>query len=146
MITNIIFFFIYYRFWFFSLYFSFWYHHRPLRKYFNEILFFTLHLHDIIYFYSYSYYCYVRRKKVVIHVPYKVKNVKHTHTIYKIIPHHEEKNEHEQSHEHENYDFYRRWIIIGELYPRRKSKEWLLNSTNFYFNILTPNVPVILFK
>ncbi|KAF7417821.1 hypothetical protein HZH68_000474 [Vespula germanica] len=47
-------------------------------------------------------------KKVVIHVPYKVKNVKHTHTIYKIIPHHEEKNEHEQSHEHENYDFFRR--------------------------------------
>ncbi|KYN01057.1 hypothetical protein ALC62_08283, partial [Cyphomyrmex costatus] len=27
-------------------------------------------------------------KKVVIHVPYRVKNVKHTHTIYKIIAHH----------------------------------------------------------
>lgn len=28
------------------------------------------------------------RKKVVIHVPYRVKNIKHTHTIYKIIAHH----------------------------------------------------------
>lgn len=32
------------------------------------------------------------RKKVIIHVPYRVKKVKHTHTIYKIIPHHEAKH------------------------------------------------------
>ncbi|KYQ55503.1 hypothetical protein ALC60_05565, partial [Trachymyrmex zeteki] len=30
----------------------------------------------------------IESKKVVIHVPYRVKNVKHTHTIYKIIAHH----------------------------------------------------------
>ncbi|XP_028046047.1 uncharacterized protein LOC114254293 [Monomorium pharaonis] len=30
----------------------------------------------------------IESKKVVIHVPYRVKNVKHTHTIYKIIKHH----------------------------------------------------------
>lgn len=51
-------------------------------------------------------------KKVVIHVPYKVKNVKHTHTIYKIIPHHEEEEKHEHEHEseseHGSYDFFRR--------------------------------------
>ncbi|XP_039308219.1 uncharacterized protein LOC120358342 [Solenopsis invicta] len=29
----------------------------------------------------------IETKKVVIHVPYRVKNVKHTHTIYKIIAH-----------------------------------------------------------
>ncbi|KAL0111669.1 hypothetical protein PUN28_013098 [Cardiocondyla obscurior] len=30
----------------------------------------------------------IESKKVVIHVPYRVKNVKHTHTIYKIMSHH----------------------------------------------------------
>ncbi|KOB72620.1 Uncharacterized protein OBRU01_11898 [Operophtera brumata] len=29
-----------------------------------------------------------RKKKVVIHVPYKVKKIKHTHTVYKTIHHH----------------------------------------------------------
>ncbi|XP_031767489.1 forkhead box protein B2-like [Galleria mellonella] len=29
-----------------------------------------------------------RTKKVVIHVPYKVKKIKHTHTVYKTIHHH----------------------------------------------------------
>ncbi|OXU19510.1 hypothetical protein TSAR_012132 [Trichomalopsis sarcophagae] len=33
-------------------------------------------------------------KKVIIHVPYHVKNIKHTHTIYKIIKH-EHKKDHE---------------------------------------------------
>ncbi|KAL6440646.1 hypothetical protein ACFW04_003257 [Cataglyphis niger] len=31
----------------------------------------------------------IESKKVVIHIPYRVKNVKHTHTIYKIIPHYD---------------------------------------------------------
>ncbi|CAG9137527.1 unnamed protein product [Plutella xylostella] len=29
-----------------------------------------------------------RTKKVVIHVPYKVKKIKHTHTVYKTVHHH----------------------------------------------------------
>ncbi|XP_030031144.2 putative uncharacterized protein DDB_G0287191 [Manduca sexta] len=31
---------------------------------------------------------YGRSKKVVIHVPYKVRKVKHTHTVYKTVHHH----------------------------------------------------------
>ncbi|XP_074101500.1 uncharacterized protein LOC141529057 [Cotesia typhae] len=27
------------------------------------------------------------KKKVVIHVPYRIKKIKHTHTVYKVIPH-----------------------------------------------------------
>lgn len=29
------------------------------------------------------------RKKVTIHVPYRVRKVKHTHTIYKVMPRYE---------------------------------------------------------
>lgn len=36
----------------------------------------------MINFFNFFYF----RKKVVIHVPYRVKNVKHTHTIYKMLP------------------------------------------------------------
>ncbi|XP_023289671.1 uncharacterized protein LOC111674292 [Orussus abietinus] len=43
-------------------------------------------------------------KKVVIHVPYHVKNIKHTHTIYKVIPHHD-KDHHHDSHD-DQYDMY----------------------------------------
>ncbi|XP_029035312.2 uncharacterized protein LOC117604674 [Osmia lignaria lignaria] len=32
-------------------------------------------------------------KKVIVHVPYRVKNLKHTHTIYVVIPHYDEKEE-----------------------------------------------------
>ncbi|KOC67072.1 hypothetical protein WH47_11725 [Habropoda laboriosa] len=44
-------------------------------------------------------------KKVVIHIPYRVNNVKHTHTVYKIIPHyHEEKSDDvEEDEKYENY-------------------------------------------
>ncbi|KYN15009.1 hypothetical protein ALC57_12804 [Trachymyrmex cornetzi] len=42
------------------------------------------------------------RKKVVIHVPYRVKNVKHTHTIYKIIAH----GKHHHKSDEEYYDDY----------------------------------------
>ncbi|KYN32190.1 hypothetical protein ALC56_13568, partial [Trachymyrmex septentrionalis] len=41
-------------------------------------------------------------KKVVIHVPYQVKNVKHTHTIYKIIAH----GKHHHKSDEEYYDDY----------------------------------------
>ncbi|XP_025160767.1 uncharacterized protein LOC112589919 [Harpegnathos saltator] len=44
----------------------------------------------------------VESKKVVIHVPYRVKNVKHTHTIYKLIPHY-----HKRKHDDED-DVYRK--------------------------------------
>ncbi|XP_015586118.1 uncharacterized protein LOC107263440 [Cephus cinctus] len=49
-------------------------------------------------------------KKVLIHVPYRIKNVKHTHTIYKIIPHHHESHDdhHGYGHENEHYEFYRK--------------------------------------
>ncbi|XP_011300156.1 uncharacterized protein [Fopius arisanus] len=45
-------------------------------------------------------------KKVVIHLPYKVKNIKHTHTVYKVLPqiHEERKNEH--SEEPEEFDHF----------------------------------------
>ncbi|CAH4038439.1 unnamed protein product [Pieris brassicae] len=36
-----------------------------------------------------------RTKKVVIHVPYKVKKVRHTHTVYKTVHHH-----------HKHHDFH----------------------------------------
>ncbi|CAL7935515.1 unnamed protein product [Xylocopa violacea] len=33
-------------------------------------------------------------KKVTVHIPYRIRNVKHTHTVYKIVPHyHEDKKE-----------------------------------------------------
>ncbi|EZA54992.1 hypothetical protein DMN91_008628 [Ooceraea biroi] len=41
-------------------------------------------------------------KKVVIHVPYRVKSVKHTHTIYKIIPPDYRKAKHENEDEHDD--------------------------------------------
>ncbi|XP_012146226.1 uncharacterized protein LOC100878713 [Megachile rotundata] len=31
-------------------------------------------------------------KKVIIHVPYRVKNMKHTHTVYVVIPHYDHKD------------------------------------------------------
>lgn len=40
---------------------------------------------------------------MVIHVPYQVKNVKHTHTIYKIIPH-DFKAEHREDDDSVYYD------------------------------------------
>ncbi|CAK9829252.1 hypothetical protein ANTRET_LOCUS6621 [Anthophora retusa] len=44
-------------------------------------------------------------KKVIIHIPYRVNNVKHTHTVYKIIPHyHEQKSDDiEEDEKYENY-------------------------------------------
>ncbi|XP_041987620.1 uncharacterized protein LOC121739308 [Aricia agestis] len=47
-----------------------------------------------------------RTKKVVIHVPYKVKKIKHTHTVYKTIHHHHTHHDHElglPSEEHEHF-------------------------------------------
>ncbi|KAI8430955.1 hypothetical protein MSG28_001064 [Choristoneura fumiferana] len=48
-----------------------------------------------------------RKKKVVIHVPYKVKKIKHVHTVYKTIHHHHTHHEHEPiispSEEHEHF-------------------------------------------
>jgi len=44
------------------------------------------------------------RKKVIIHVPYRVKKVKHTHTIYKIIPHHSEAKHREDNDDTVYYD------------------------------------------
>nr|XP_033328426.1 uncharacterized protein LOC117221508 [Megalopta genalis] len=40
----------------------------------------------------------VETKKVIIHVPYRVKKVEHTHTIYKIVPRYT--SEHLERHEH----------------------------------------------
>lgn len=45
------------------------------------------------------------RKKVIIHVPYRVKNVKHVHTIYKIIPHYREDKK-EDLEEDDKYEIY----------------------------------------
>lgn len=45
------------------------------------------------------------RKKVIIHVPYRVKNVKHVHTIYKIIPHYREDKK-EDFEEDDKYEIY----------------------------------------
>ncbi|XP_033223735.1 uncharacterized protein LOC117177260 isoform X2 [Belonocnema kinseyi] len=47
----------------------------------------------------------VEAKKVIIHVPYHVKNLKHTHTIYKIIPHHEKKTEEHSFVDGQNYQY-----------------------------------------
>ncbi|KAJ8737025.1 hypothetical protein PYW07_000296 [Mythimna separata] len=50
-----------------------------------------------------------RNKKVVIHVPYKVKKIKHTHTVYKTIHHHHTHREPHMEHslaateEHEHF-------------------------------------------
>ncbi|CAK1588640.1 unnamed protein product [Parnassius mnemosyne] len=35
-----------------------------------------------------------RTTKIVIHVPYKVKKIKHTHTIYRIVHHHHTHHDH----------------------------------------------------
>ncbi|XP_017753454.1 PREDICTED: uncharacterized protein LOC108546047 [Eufriesea mexicana] len=45
------------------------------------------------------------QSKVIIHVPYQVKNVKHTHTIYKIIPHYRE-DKSEDLEEDDKYETY----------------------------------------
>ncbi|XP_044733404.1 histidine-rich glycoprotein-like [Chrysoperla carnea] len=42
-------------------------------------------------------------KKVVIHIPYTVKNVKHTHTIYKTIHHKKGDGKHEHHHHHHHH-------------------------------------------
>ncbi|XP_076225172.1 uncharacterized protein LOC143174707 [Nomia melanderi] len=43
----------------------------------------------------------VESKKVIIHVPYRVKKMEHTHTIYKLIPHYEHKHhDHHDHHDH----------------------------------------------
>ncbi|XP_067208632.1 uncharacterized protein [Linepithema humile] len=49
-------------------------------------------------------------KKVVIHVPYKVKNVKHTHTIYKILKpqHHRRELKYDDDDDYDEYDGYRK--------------------------------------
>lgn len=47
----------------------------------------------------------IESKKVIIHVPYRVKNVKHVHTIYKIIPHYREDKK-EDFEEDEKYEIY----------------------------------------
>ncbi|RVE51037.1 hypothetical protein evm_004328 [Chilo suppressalis] len=47
-----------------------------------------------------------RTKKVVIHVPYKVKKIKHTHTVYKTIHHHHTHHDHMEGlsgEEHEHF-------------------------------------------
>ncbi|XP_045458521.1 uncharacterized protein LOC123668873 [Melitaea cinxia] len=41
-----------------------------------------------------------RTKKVVIHVPYKVKKIKHTHTVFKTIHHHHSHHDHHDYHDH----------------------------------------------
>ncbi|GAB1866327.1 hypothetical protein CAJAP_07406 [Camponotus japonicus] len=46
----------------------------------------------------------IESKKVIIHVPYRVKKVKHTHTIYKIIPHHSEAKHREDNDDTVYYD------------------------------------------
>jgi len=40
---------------------------------------------------------------VVIHVPYQVKNMKHTHTIYKIIPPHHSQAKQDDDEEYDDY-------------------------------------------
>ncbi|XP_043796316.1 uncharacterized protein LOC122716892 [Apis laboriosa] len=47
----------------------------------------------------------IESKKVIIHVPYRVKNVKHVHTIYKIIPHYREDKK-EDLEEDDKYEIY----------------------------------------
>ncbi|CAH0716062.1 unnamed protein product, partial [Brenthis ino] len=52
-----------------------------------------------------------RTKKVVIHVPYKVKKIKHTHTVFKTVHHHHTHHDHQdleslspaEEHEHFHY-------------------------------------------
>ncbi|XP_049886306.1 uncharacterized protein LOC126380746 [Pectinophora gossypiella] len=41
-----------------------------------------------------------RSKKVVIHVPYKVKKIKHTHMVYKTVHHHHIDHAPMEEHEH----------------------------------------------
>ncbi|XP_076671982.1 uncharacterized protein LOC143370963 [Andrena cerasifolii] len=43
-------------------------------------------------------------KKVTIHVPYRVQKVKHTHTIYKIIPQYQDHRDKGDFEEDDNYD------------------------------------------
>ncbi|XP_076248275.1 uncharacterized protein LOC143188098 [Calliopsis andreniformis] len=47
----------------------------------------------------------IESKKVTIHIPYRVKKVKHTHTVYKIVPHYPDVNhEKKDSDEDDNDD------------------------------------------
>lgn len=49
------------------------------------------------------------RKKVVIHVPFKIKNVKHTHTVYKLVPNtHLSKREDLAKNNNEEFDHYKK--------------------------------------
>ncbi|XP_054012820.1 uncharacterized histidine-rich protein DDB_G0274557 [Hylaeus anthracinus] len=48
----------------------------------------------------------VTSSKVIIHVPYRVKNVKHTHIIYKILPQYEHEHEKEEFEEEDKYEIY----------------------------------------
>ncbi|XP_077264646.1 uncharacterized protein LOC143898798 [Temnothorax americanus] len=48
----------------------------------------------------------IESKKVVIHVPYQVKNVKHTHTIYKIVDTHHHHGKKKSDEEYYEDDYY----------------------------------------
>lgn len=50
-----------------------------------------------------NYFVCRRNKKVVIHVPYKVKKIKHTHTVYKTIHHHHTHRDPHMDEEHEHF-------------------------------------------
>ncbi|KAF7988709.1 hypothetical protein HCN44_001282 [Aphidius gifuensis] len=48
-------------------------------------------------------------KKTVIHIPYKIKNIKHTHTVFKLIPHsHLSKREDSGVTEKEEFDHFKK--------------------------------------
>lgn len=47
------------------------------------------------------------RKKVVIHVPYRIKKIKHTHTVYKIIPHLEHERADDSVGDNEEFDHFK---------------------------------------
>ncbi|XP_026727750.1 uncharacterized histidine-rich protein DDB_G0274557-like [Trichoplusia ni] len=53
-----------------------------------------------------------RNKKVVIHVPYKVKKIRHTHTVYKTIHHHH--THHEPHVDHEEHEHFHHMHIHDE--------------------------------
>lgn len=105
--------------WFYSIYFSFQHAYfpfhfvysqyaiallallsllqQPIESWVSERWCFNRILHSVLFL--------CNRKKVIIHVPYRVKNVKHVHTIYKIIPHYREDKK-EDFEEDEKYEIY----------------------------------------
>ncbi|CAG9558696.1 unnamed protein product [Danaus chrysippus] len=61
--------------------------------------------------------CEGRTKKVVIHVPYKVKKIKHVHTVYKTIHHHHTHHDHEHGLVPDDHEHFHHMHLLEEPSP-----------------------------